>query len=264
MSMPATTLISDEALTLSKLSTDLDNYRTLYSTTEEGINETILIQFVAPKIIAFENYRFCLLQNSTIQPLSPGNYYRPDYISYNTYGTPNLWALILFINNIPTIEDFNVANILLPTKQIISSISLDILQNNLMQALVPLTDIPEQPTPPLFSRQIPIPVYTSSVTTPPFYPTDMYFFRESFTVDTAMARSKYVDLVYVPVLESVILKVKDNPTYLYNKHYTIIKGSKGFNRCTWDAKQILNGIGLTSVLVESIQFEVSYARKASI
>ena len=260
MAMPATTLIDDEAQTLSNLANDLDNFRTLYSTTETDSDETILIQFVAPTIVSFEKYRFCLLQNSDLQPLLPGRYYRPDYVSYDNYGTPNLWTLLLFINNVSNIEDFNIPNILIPTKKIISSMSLDVLNSNLLKKLVSLTDIPSQPTSPLFSRQIPIPAYTSSVSTPPFFPVDTYFFRESFTVDTVMARSKYVDLSYVPVQESIVLKIINQPNYLYNKHYTIIKGSGGFNRFTWDAKQITNGIGLTSVLVEGTQFEISYAR----
>lgn len=261
MPMPYTALIDDEALALSKLANDLDNFRRIYSTTEKTTDEEILIQFVAPKIQAFEDYRFCLLQNSNIQPLAPGRYYRPDYVSYDNYGTPNLWALILFINNVPSIEDFNIENILVPTKNIISDISLDVLQRNLLQELVPLADIPPMPTAPLFSRYIAIPTYASQAVTPVFFPTDMYFFRESFTVDVVMARQRYVDLSYAPVPESIILKIKDKPAYLYNKHYTLIRGSKGNNRITWDARLIPNGIGLTSILVEGTEFEISYARK---
>jgi len=260
MSMPATTLIDDEALTLSNLANDLDNFRTLYSTTETDSDETILIQFVAPTIVAFEKYRFCLLQNSDLKPLDPGRYYRPDYVSYDNYGTPNLWALLLFINNISSLEDFNIANVLIPTKKIISSMALDVLNSNILAELIPLSDIPQQSTAPLFSRQVPIPVYNTSVSTPPFYSTDMYFFRELFTVDNVMARSKYVDLTYIPIQESIVLKIINQPNYLFNKHYTIIRGSNGLNRFTWDSKQIPNGIGLTSILVEGTQFEISYAR----
>jgi hypothetical protein len=261
MPMPSTILIDDEARNLSQQANDIDNFRKIYSTSETSTDEEILIQFVAPKIQAFEDYRFCLLQNSNLQPLSPGRYYRPDYVSYDNYGTPNLWALILFINNIPTIEDFITENILIPTKKIISTISLDILERNRLKKLIPLSDIPPQPTSPLFSRNIPIPLYTSQSTTPPFYATDTYFFRESFTVDNVMAREKCINLAYVPIPESIVLKIKDRPNYLYNKHYTIIKGSNKFNRLTWDSRLILNGIGLTSILVEGTLFEVSYARK---
>ena len=106
MSMPYVQTIDQEANVLVKLATDLDKYRRYYSLKEVDTDETIFVKFVAPKIIAFEDYRFYLLKNSDTKPLSPANYYRPDYVSYQEYGTVNLWAMLLFINDIPTIEDF--------------------------------------------------------------------------------------------------------------------------------------------------------------
>jgi len=262
MSMPVVSVIDDEARILSKYSNDLDNFRRFYSLKEETPIESILIQFVAPKIVAFEDYRFVLLQNSRTEVLSPSRYYRPDYVSYDEYGTTNLWALIMFINNIPTFEDFVQENILIPSTTVISKISLDVLSKNLLTEIVPLTDYPPKPTVPLFYRQKSLPTFKSETPIiPTFTPSDMYFFRESFTVDVVMARQRFIDLQYEAVPESVVIKVKDKPNYLYGKHYTMIKGSSGYTRLTWDPRKITNGVGLMSVLVEGVEFEVSYARK---
>jgi len=263
--MPAVSLIDDEARILSKYSNDLDNFRRYYSLKEETDDETILIQFVAPKIIAFEDYRFCLLQNSDTKLLSPSRYYRPDYVSYDEYGTTNLWALLMFVNEVPTIEDFVLENILIPTKSIIVEVANDVLKKDLLKELVPLSDYPPKPTAPLYSRQKTIPNYkTEAVPAPVFTPTDMYFVRQSFTVDVIIARERFVDLQYEPVAESVVLKVKDHPNYLYSKHYTMIRGTKNNNRLTWDPKKINRGIGMMPILVEGTEFEVSYARKVSV
>ena len=64
MSMPYVQTIDQEANVLVKLATDLDKYRRYYSLKEVDTNETIFVKFVAPKIIAFEDYRFYLLKNS--------------------------------------------------------------------------------------------------------------------------------------------------------------------------------------------------------
>jgi len=262
MSMPYVNTIGQEASILSRLSTDLDNYRRMYSLAETDSDETILIKFVAPSIIAFENYRFYLLQNSTTITIQANNYYRPDYVSYQQYDTINLWALILFVNNIPTIEDFDQEKILVPTRAAIIQVSRDILTKNLLTEIVPLYDFPPNPTPPLFfEEQTAAPALVPSQITPVFIPKDMYFNRELFTVDVVMARQRYVDLQYEPVINSISFKIKDNFPVVYDVNYLVKKGTKGNNRITWDPRVIPNGIGLNSVLVEGVQFEISYARQ---
>ena len=105
---------------------------------------------------------------------------------------------------------------------------------------------------------------TSSQTVPVFVPKDMYFNREEFTVDVVIARQRCVDLQYEPVVNSLILKIKVQVNYIYGKHYLVTRGTIGNNRVTWDPRLITNGIGLTSVLVEGVEFEISYARQVNI
>ena len=260
MSMPNTVTIDKEANILTQLATDMDKFRRYYSMKEEHTDETIFVKFIAPKIIAFEEYRFYLLQNSETKPLSPANYYRPDYVSYTEYGTINLWALLLFINDIPTIEDFDVENILVPTQKSILEISRNVLARNLVTELVPLQDLAPSATSPLFSRVENLPFIHAPVVTPVLPPVNTYFMQETFTVDVVIARQRYVDLLYAPTPGSVLLQVPGGPSYIYGKHYTIIKGNKGLNRLTWDPKLIPNGSGMVSILVEGTEFQVSYYR----
>jgi hypothetical protein len=265
MSMPYVYSIKDEADILTKLSSDLDNFRRFYSLKEENVNETILVRFVAPQISAYEDYRFYLLKNSVKKPLAPNRYYRPDYVSYDEYDTINYWALLLFLNDIPTIEDFEVEEIYVPTPASLIEISNDILYKDLLHEIVPLTDLPPKPTSPLYSRVQVKPKYViPTKSTVPFVPSSLYYNRESFTIDVVLARQRYVDLQFEPVPNSLDLKVQDSPNFIYGKHYIMIRGNKGNNRLTWDSRLINNGVGLNSVLVEGVQFEISYARKVPI
>lgn len=260
--MPRADTIGRESWRLSRLGTDVDNYRRFYSLLEKHPNEEILVQFVAPKIIAFEEFRFYLLKNSVKKPLKPSNYYKPDYVSHEEYGTTNLWALLLFINDIPTIEDFAKEDILIPSKLSIAHITRDAVKRNLLEDIVPLHELPAKPTPSLFYKKKSVPQYNIEVPDIPFQPTDMYFNRENFIIDIVTARQRYVDLEYAPVAETVVLNVKNEPNFIYGKHYYIIRGRSGMNRLTWDSRKIPSGgIGLVGTIVEETEFEVLYARK---
>jgi len=99
--------------------TDIDRFRRRYSQTNEGFN----IQFVSPVITTYEKYRYYLLKNSTSKSLKQKYYYRPDYLSYDEYGTTSLWTVLLYINDISCIEDFTIPSVFIPTYNAIISIS---------------------------------------------------------------------------------------------------------------------------------------------
>ena len=92
-----------------------DRYRT-----ESGI-----YNFPAPSLWAIEKNLFYLLKNSTETSLLRMYYYRPDYLSYDTYNTIVLWYLLLYVNQVACIEDFTIDTVIIPS---ISSI-VDICQD---------------------------------------------------------------------------------------------------------------------------------------
>lgn len=255
--------IDKDSFILSKKSSDLDLYRRFYTLRETNPDEDILVQFVAPKIIAYEEYRYYLLQNSVRKHLEPNRYYRPDYVSFDEYGTTNLWALLLFINDIPTIEDFTAENILIPSKISISHIGREAVRRDLITEIVPLHDLPPSPTPPLYYRKQSVPQYIDyEAKATVFQPANLYFNRENFTVDVVIARQRFIDLELEAVEGSVTLNVRNNPNYIYEKHYILIKGRTGYNRVSWDPRSLPSGgIGLVNVMIEGIDFEIQYARK---
>lgn len=254
MPMPYTQKISEEASILSRQSSNVDNYRLLYSIKEEDPDgETFLVKFVAPKLLAFENYRFYLLKNSVIKPLQPNFYYRPDYLSFEEYGTINWWALLLYINDVPTLEDFTIENILVPTGASLLEMSRGLTSRNLITEIVPLYDTAPPATPSLFSGVDNIPFFVPLSTTS----TTLQLQKEQFTVDVVMARQKHIDLKFEPKQDTLSLTINGNSNFKHGKHFIMTK----FNRLTWDSKKINNGIGLTSILNEGTNFEVSYQRK---
>jgi hypothetical protein len=52
--------------------------------------------------------------------------YRPDYLSYDEYGTVILDQLLLYINGISSPEDFDLNKVIIPLKEAI----IDILTDN--------------------------------------------------------------------------------------------------------------------------------------
>ena len=251
-----------QANTLSKTFTDLDFYRRRYTIVEDNNNEKIVVQFVAPQLASYEEYRFTLLKNSTTKQLKPIYFFRPDYVSYEEYGTTNLWALLLFINDIATIEEFNKEVIFIPTLSIINSISTESVKREMYNDIVPLYEIPVKEKAKLYYHKKPI--FKSQIAPlnePIFTKPDLYYNRETIVLTTIMCLQRYFDLTYEPVLESLKINIQGQPNYIYDKHYTMINGTSGKNRLTWNPRVLSGGPGLMNVMLENVTVEVMYARK---
>jgi len=261
MSVTKERTIGRDADVRSRVYSDMDNYRRFYSMPEMNDDETVMIQFVAPKLFLFEEYRFVLLKNSIIKPLQPERYYRPDYVSYDEYGTTNLWAMLLFINDIPTIEDFIVESIKIPTEEIIMELARIASSKQALTQIVPLSELPLKDTPSLFSQQRVIPRVIDSTLSSMDDPVDVYFRRDVFTLDIIDVRNRFVDLSDVPIEGSIQLNIVDSPNYLKGKHYGLIKGDNGKNRITWNPRFLDQGIGMMDIMIEGTQFEVLYAKR---
>jgi hypothetical protein len=101
------------------LTTDIDNLRAQYKT-ENG-----LFIFPSFEVWAVEKNLFYLLQRSKQIPMTPKLKYRPDYVSYQEYGTVALWPLILFVNGAYSIEEFVMPTILVPDFAAILEVARD-------------------------------------------------------------------------------------------------------------------------------------------
>jgi len=114
--------IDREALNKSRQAIDFEKQSDRYKTENEYFT------FPDPNLETLEKNIYYLLKNSKEEPFDNSVYqYRPDYVSFDYYGTTNLDKLIMFVNGIRTVEDFvNLKTILVPSLDSIT----DILQDN--------------------------------------------------------------------------------------------------------------------------------------
>jgi hypothetical protein len=87
--------------------------------------ETGYYSFQSPTLETIEKYYFWLLRNSTLKPFNQKYRYRPDYLSNEEYGTPMLWQLLMFINGIYSVEEFDPVEVIIPPIEIIMEMTRD-------------------------------------------------------------------------------------------------------------------------------------------
>ena len=111
--------IDGEARQRTNLSYDPDFMGDRYRT------ENAIYNFPSPSLWTIERNLFYLLKNSTEITLLRKYYYRPDYLSFDTYNTVALWYLLLYVNQVACIEDFTIDTIVLPTLSAVVNICQD-------------------------------------------------------------------------------------------------------------------------------------------
>lgn len=93
--------VDQEAKTRSRQSIDFEKQGNRLKTDND------LFTFPDPNLETLEKNIYFLLKNSQEIEFDNSRYkYRPDYVSYDYYGTPSFDKLIMFVNGIRTIEDF--------------------------------------------------------------------------------------------------------------------------------------------------------------
>jgi hypothetical protein len=98
---------------------DLDQMTDRYKTSSG------LFVFPSPDLWTIEKHLFYLLRNSTLVLFNQKYKYKPDYMSYDEYGTVQLAQLLMYVNNVQCIEDFNLINVVIPTMSAIVDICQD-------------------------------------------------------------------------------------------------------------------------------------------
>lgn len=112
-------LIDTESRQRIKSPIDLDFMGTRYKT----INE--LYTFTSPALWTIEKNLFYLLKNSVEVDLEPKYIRKPYLLSYDQYGTIVLEHLIMYVNGVFCIEDFDISTVVLPTMNSIIEICKD-------------------------------------------------------------------------------------------------------------------------------------------
>lgn len=81
--------------------------------------ENNLYSFPDPNLEVIDKNLFYLLRNSTEIEFESQYKYRPDYLSYDQYGTTILWEVIMYVNSVFSVEEFNLDRVILPSLQAI-------------------------------------------------------------------------------------------------------------------------------------------------
>lgn len=81
--------------------------------------------FTSPSLWTIEKNLFHLLRNSTRKTFIPRWCMKPDYLSYDEYNTPILDYLLMYVNSIFTMEDFDLDTVIVPSFSSIISICKD-------------------------------------------------------------------------------------------------------------------------------------------
>ena len=260
--------IGYEASTMSSVSSDVDLYRYKYRESEQQTDlSKVDITFVSPIFSVYEKHRFSLLRNSTIVQMTPRWKYRPDYLSYDKYETTAWWQLLLWINNVKSLEYFTIDNIIVPTIEALSAIEneayftggyIDINEDKKHKKtlytlfLNPINNLEEIKNSTPQSNTLSDLVEDNSKK-------DTKFVREIFNLTIPMLRLRYIDLEQIPIEASIKMLANCRPNLIYNKHYKLIQDdNKVLRRITWDP-DIINNAGLLFKLKENDSLEVQYA-----
>lgn len=98
---------------------ELDNMANRYKTTNS------LYTFTSPELWTIEKNLFYLLKNSTKKSFEPKYKMKPDYLSYDEYGTTALSQLLMYVNGVFCIEDFDLDEVVIPQMSAIVDVCQD-------------------------------------------------------------------------------------------------------------------------------------------
>jgi hypothetical protein len=81
--------------------------------------------FQSPSLKTIDQNFYYLLRNAREVEFEKKYKYKPDYLSYDQYGTVILDQLLMYVNGIFSPEDFDLVTVVIPTKEAIVDILPD-------------------------------------------------------------------------------------------------------------------------------------------
>jgi len=79
----------------------------------------------SPTLTTIEKNLYFLLRNSRSETFKSEYKFKPDYLSYDEYNTVILDQLLMYVNNVKTVEEFDLHTVVIPTFDAIVSILAD-------------------------------------------------------------------------------------------------------------------------------------------
>ena len=115
-------LINNEATRQLQSPLDIENFGRRFKTENE------LYTFPDLNLETIDKNLFYLLRNSKEEEFELKYQYRPDYLSHDTYGLSILWQLLMYVNGVFSVEDFNLSKVILPSMDSIIFIFPDLFR----------------------------------------------------------------------------------------------------------------------------------------
>lgn len=106
---------------------NLDNLTYKYKTANG------LFIFPSPSLWVLEKNLFYLLKNSVVKEFKKEWTMRPSYMSYDEYGTVALENILMYVNGVQCIENFDLDSVIVPTFQAIVNICKDKISQKLIE-----------------------------------------------------------------------------------------------------------------------------------
>jgi len=118
------TNIDDESSANVSSPSDIDNFRYRYVDIDNDRNLSVI--FPGFEISTLERNLYLLLSNSELVDWRQSWKFRPDYTSYDYYGTVTYWYIILYVNQIDSIEDFDgIRKVIIPSIRTVKNLASD-------------------------------------------------------------------------------------------------------------------------------------------
>lgn len=93
--------------------------------TERLMTENEIFVLPSPVMWVLKKNLFLLLKKSVRTQFKEKYKYKPDYLSDDEYGTVIIAPVLMYLNNIPCVEEFNMDYIYIPTKDAITDLCRD-------------------------------------------------------------------------------------------------------------------------------------------
>jgi len=114
-----TILINGEAIRHLQSPLDIEKFGERFKT------ENNLFTFPDPNLLTIDKNLFYLLKNSKEVDFELKYRFRPDYLSFDYYNTTILWELLMYVNSIFSVEDFDLTKVAIPSMEAITFIIQD-------------------------------------------------------------------------------------------------------------------------------------------
>ena len=115
-------LISTEATQNLQSPLDIEKFGERFKT------ENDYFTFPDPNLLTLDKNLYYLLRHSEEVKFEGKYRYRPDYLSYDYYGTTILWEMLLYVNNVFSIEDFDLDTVVIPSLEAVTFVIQDSFQ----------------------------------------------------------------------------------------------------------------------------------------